>query len=74
MMHPTSNPKTTAVLFMIGDPKRSQRMIVTKTENPRPRNSALPQGRGCGAEFEGQSWKGPDVGREEHVPLPPAQP
>jgi hypothetical protein len=46
MMHPTNSPRITAVLFMIGAPNRSMRMMVTKTEKPRPMNSALPQGRG----------------------------
>jgi hypothetical protein len=55
MMHPVRSPRTTDVLFMIGEPKRSQRMMVRKTENPRPRNSALPHGRACGAVFEGKS-------------------
>lgn len=73
MIQPVRRPRTTDVLFMIGDPKRSQMMIVTKTENPSPMNSALPQGRGCGAVMEGQSWKGPLSGRLEQFPLPPAQ-
>jgi hypothetical protein len=49
MIQPTRSPMTTAVDFMMGLPNRSQIMIVTKTENPRPMNSALPHGRGRGA-------------------------
>lgn len=73
MMQPTRRPKTTEVLFMIGEPNRSQRMMVRKTENPSPRNSALPHGSGCGAALDGQNWKAPVVGLDEQVPLPPAQ-
>ncbi len=72
-MHPARSPTTTAQDFMIGLPKRSERMIVTKTRNPRPTNSAEPQGSGLGATLLGQSWKGPEVGRLEQVPDPPAQ-
>ncbi|KAG9680124.1 hypothetical protein KCU87_g127, partial [Aureobasidium melanogenum] len=44
-IHPTSKPMTTAQDFMIGLPKRSVKMMLTKTRNPSPTNSALPQGR-----------------------------
>lgn len=63
IMHPTSRPRTTAHDFMIGEPKRSHRMIVTKTENPRPMNSALPHGRGLGAKIVGHNLNIPVVGR-----------
>ena len=58
---------------MIGDPNRSQMIMVTKTKNPRPINSALPQGNGCGASTEGHNLNGPVSGRVEHSPVPPAQ-
>ena len=73
MMQPTSRPMTTAVDFMMGEPKRSQMMMVTKTEKPRPMNSALPQGSGCGALMVGHSWYRPEVGRVLQSLLPPAQ-
>lgn len=72
-MHPTSRPQTTDVDFINGEPKRSHRMMETKTRKPRPINSALPQGSGCGAALEGQSWKGPSAGWDIHGPEPPAQ-
>lgn len=55
MMQPTRRPTTTAQDFMMGLPKRSQRMMVTKTEKPRPMYSALPQGRAWGAPTWGQT-------------------
>src|SRR5271156_1139933 len=72
-IQPTRRPTTTAQDFMIGEPNRSARMMVTKTKKPSPMNSAEPQGSACGASLLGQSWYGPDVGREEHEPDPPAQ-
>ena len=72
-MHPTRRPMTTAVDFMMGAPKRSQRMMVRKTEKPRPMNSALPQGSACGALMLGQSWKRPVSGRLAQALEPPAQ-
>jgi hypothetical protein len=36
MMHPVRRPMMTLVDFIMGDPKRSQRRMVTKTEKPRP--------------------------------------
>jgi len=45
MIQPTRRPITTLSDFMIGAPKRSQIMIVMKTEKPSPINSALPQGK-----------------------------
>lgn len=44
-MQPMSRPMMTLVDFMIGEPNRSQKMMVMKTRNPRPMYSALPQGR-----------------------------
>ena len=64
---------TTAVDFMMGAPKRSQMMMVMKTEKPRPMNSALPHGRGLGALMLGHSWKRPEVGIDLQSPEPPAQ-
>jgi hypothetical protein len=55
MIHPIRRPMTTARDFMIGEPKRSQMIIVMNTEKPNPINSAEPQGSGWGAAFEGQS-------------------
>jgi hypothetical protein len=43
-IQPTNRPRTTAQLFMIGEPNLSQKMIVTNTRNPSPIYSALPQG------------------------------
>ncbi|KAL8935774.1 MAG: hypothetical protein Q9211_004524, partial [Gyalolechia sp. 1 TL-2023] len=73
--NPTRRPRTTEHDFMIGEPKRSQMMIVTKTEKPRPINSALPQGRAWGPPTDGQidSAVGLDPSRTKHEPLPPAQ-
>ena len=71
-MQPTSNPITTEVDFMIGEPNRSQRMMATKTENPKPRNSADPQGRGWGALMLGHSANNPSVAVIQ-PPLPPIQ-
>lgn len=48
-------------------------MMVMNDKNPRPRNSAEPQGRGCGALIEGHMAKRPVSGRERHAPLPPIQ-
>lgn len=73
MIHPTRSPTTTAVDFMIGDPKRSQMMIVTKTLKPNPMNCADPQGRACGALVVGHNLKIPVVGRVLQVPELPAQ-
>ncbi|KAG5298042.1 hypothetical protein I7I48_07380 [Histoplasma ohiense] len=58
---------------MMGEPNRSQRIMVTKTRKPSPMNSPLPHGRACGASLLGQSIKGPSGGREAQDPLPPAQ-
>lgn len=69
----SDEPRTTAQLFMIGDPNRSQRMMVTNTKNPSPMNSALPHGKACGASTSGHSLKNPDSGRSMHPPAPPAQ-
>lgn len=52
--------------FMMGLPKRSQRMMATKTENPRPINSGAPQLRGRGIDVQGTL---PFLQR----PFPPAQ-
>lgn len=46
IMQPTRSPRTTEVLFMMGAPNLSQIIIVRKTENPNPMNSALPHGKG----------------------------
>lgn len=70
-MQPTSRPTITAQDFMMGEPNRSQRMIVTKTRKPSPINSALPQGKAWGASALGQS--DPSPGLLPHVPEPPAQ-
>lgn len=70
IMQPTRSPITTLVDFIIGLPNLSHRMIVRKTENPSPINSADPQGKACGASLLGQSIV---VGNLEHSPLPPAQ-
>lgn len=59
--------------FIIGAPNLSNMIMLTKTENPRPMNSALPHGRGCGAKFVGQFWKMPVVGLPKQPPAPPAQ-
>ncbi|KAH0238469.1 Xanthine/uracil permease, partial [Aureobasidium melanogenum] len=48
-IHPTSKPMTTAQDFMIGLPKRSVKMMLTKTRNPR-RDEQLPLP-------PAQSWK-----------------
>ena len=72
-IQPMSRPTTTAQDFMIGDPKRSARMMETKTRKPRPMNSAEPHGSACGASLLGQSIYGPVVGRAAQEPLPPAQ-
>lgn len=59
---------------MMGDPKRSHRTIVKNTKNPRPMNSALPQGRACGAVAEGQRAADPPAAAfEKQEPAPPAQ-
>ncbi len=58
---------------MIGAPNLSNKIMLMKTENPRPMNSALPHGRGCGAKFVGQFWKMPEVGLPKQLPAPPAQ-
>lgn len=74
MMIPVSSPMMTLVDFMMGDPKRSQRMMVMNTEKPRPRYSAEPQGSACGAVMSGQRAK-KSVGLAcEQGPLPPSQP
>jgi hypothetical protein len=36
IMHPIRRPRITLVDFIMGEPKRSQRRMVMKTENPRP--------------------------------------
>lgn len=73
MMHPVRRPITTLVDFIMGEPKRSHRMIVMNTEKPRPRYSAEPQGRAWGALMFGQRANNPSVGLVLHGPLPPAQ-
>src|SRR4051794_5102560 len=73
MMQPTKRPMMTLVDFMIGEPKRSQRMMARKTEKPRPRNSALPQGRAWGASMLGHRAKKSLGSVLEKGPEPPAQ-
>ena len=70
-MHPTSRPTTTAQDFMIGDPNRSQRMMVTKTRKPSPMNSGLPHGSACGASGVGHRARAD--GFMPQLPEPPAQ-
>jgi hypothetical protein len=60
---PTTSPRTTAQDFIKGLPNRSRRIMVTHTLNPKPINSAEPQGSACLPVLLGQSWKGPVVGR-----------
>ena len=72
MMQPTNRPIMTAHDFMMGAPKRSQKIIVTNTEKPRPINSALPQGKGCGALVVGHRAYWPDEGRDMQSVEPPA--
>jgi hypothetical protein len=73
IIQPVKRPITTAQDFIIGEPNRSQRMMVMNTEKPSPMNSADPHGRGFGARIVGQSRKSPSVGRVLQVPDPPAQ-
>ena len=72
-MQPTSRPKMTPQDFMMGDPNRSMKMIVTNTVKPRPMNWALPHGAAIGASLLGQFMYGPLVGRDKQLPEPPAQ-
>jgi hypothetical protein len=59
---------------MIGDPNRSQMMIVTNTENPSPINCADPHGKGLGTPMLGQRAKKPvAVSLLEQLPEEPAQ-
>ena len=62
MMQPTRRPMTTAVDFMMGAPYRSDRMMVRKTERPRPRYSADPHGSAWGARMFGHLAKKSVVG------------
>lgn len=73
IMHPTRRPPMTLQDFKIGDPKRSRRRIVTKTENPRPMYSALPKGRACLAKIFGHFAKNSDGLASEQGPDPPTQ-
>ena len=73
MMQPTRRPMMTLVDFMIGDPKRSQRIMVTKTEKPRPRYSGEPQGSACGAAMLGHLAKNAVGEASAQGPEPPAQ-
>lgn len=60
--------------FIIGEPNRSQRIMVTKTEKPRPKYSGDPQGSALGAEISGhRSKKSTAVEGEEQGPVPPIQ-
>lgn len=73
MMEPTRRPMTTLVDFMMGDPKRSHKIMVTKTEKPRPRYSGDPQGSACGAVMSGHFAKNSSGFASAQSPDPPAQ-
>jgi len=71
-MQPTRRPMTTDVDFMMGEPKRSQRMMVRKTRKPRPMYSAEPQTSACGAAMLGHLAKKAGSPPRQR-PAPPAQ-
>ena len=48
-------------------------MMVMNERKPSPRNSAEPQGSGCGALMVGHMANRPWAGLERHAPLPPIQ-